>query len=285
MQVLPRTRLRLLTGMVMLAALLCPVRASAQMPPPGVTGCSTTTWNAMVNQSMLETRREVVINQRLILKPDSILAYSCYGNQMTTLASAPANFSESQRWVNRQIDVLGQIVTVNKTLGTTSLDNAINSSARAFASEYILSSFNHGFLGGTIGGSGNDQVNANCGTMARIWQAAKCSNPATDPGFPRFEDLVAADPRLYPPGMECGDTGITADMIAMADEGPKVGMAVPDMLFNMLAPPGGGCYGSLATGVTIFRREGSGIITNEVEYSDGVCVSPGCHFNRATCVP
>jgi len=60
-----------------------------------VTGCGTDTWRAMVNQAVLQTRREMLMNERYIAKADSVLAYSCFAQTMEIAGKYLGVFSET----------------------------------------------------------------------------------------------------------------------------------------------------------------------------------------------
>jgi hypothetical protein len=258
-----------------------------------LTGCATDTWKAMVNQSVLQTRREMAINERLITKPDSVWSYACHNTPMSEISQNGGMFSESQHWVNKQIDIVGKTVTVNRELGTTSLDGAIDNAAKKLAAGYIISHFGHGWLGGTAAGSSSgidadgdmDSINSeqnetNCDIMQKIWNMAKCTNITDDPGFPTFAEMIGNDPRKYPSNMQCNDSGISQGMIDIA-RGQEVKFDKITTYLDMLMPNNNTCYSTpFATGVTVHRQEGSDIITREQTYPDGVCISPGCSYQN-----
>lgn len=266
-----------------------------------VTGCATDTWTAMVNQSVLQTRREMLMNERYIAKPDSVLAYACLGNDFN---SAGQNigpiFSENTWWANKQINIIGQTVTTAVNLGSGSLDGAIGNAAVWLAEEFIASNFYHDFLGGTAGQtslppqvtSGNSGTSLSplqgiydCSTMAQVWQLAKCQN-ITDPvPFPTFANLINNDPRIYPQLLKCQDSGITQNMINVA-QGQNVLFDPINTHFSILDPTVSGgstfCAPPIPTGVTVQRRGFGGILSLLNSYEDAVCPSPGCYYQNPT---
>ncbi len=263
-----------------------------------VTGCATDTWAAMVNQSVLQTRREMLFNQRYIAKPDSVMAYSCLSEQLLQVGQTVGPiFSESQLWVNREVDILnGEMVTVNVDMGRSSLDGAVVNVATEPYEGYLMSLFNHDFLGGL--GSAEDEAGGNhedhdahsqsqehtpCGIMAQVWQMAKCMDATDDPLFYRFEDLINFDPRQYPSNYACNNTGITQGMIDIA-RGENMAFDPIEPRIDMLWPLTGNCYPAIRTGVTTVRMSGSGQITNEVSTLDGVCITAGCSYQGGQCV-
>ena len=255
-----------------------------------VTGCATDTWSAMVNQAVLQTRREMMINERYVAKPDSVMAYSCLVQQLMNVGQTAGIFSESQLWANREIDVLnGQRVTVTIDMGRYSLDGAISNVAMEPYEHFLRSMFGHDFLGGmapglTSGGGDDDhahsaQDHAPCGVMRQVWRTAKCMNMTDDPLFPTFEELIAADndPRIYPEGTECRNTGITQNMIDIA-RGRDVATDPIDTYLTILGP--GTCNPPIATGITVERQRGAGQITTTIRHADGLCLTAGCSYQN-----
>lgn len=255
-----------------------------------VTGCATDTWTAMVNQAVLQTRREMAINQRYIAKPDSVMAYSCLGDQLTLVGEHAGVLSETQLWANKQIDILnGNTATVTVNMGQSSLDGAIVNVATEPYERFIRSYFDHGWLGEITGGGadgggeggddeGPSQDHAICGTMNMVWQMAKCMNVTDDPLFPRFEELISNDPRRYPENYRCNDSGITQNMIDIA-RGRDVRKDNVDTYIRMLYP--GTCHTPIQTGITVHRREGEEQISTERTYPDGLCITIGCSYQNA----
>ena len=243
-----------------------------------LTGCGTDTWRAMVNQAVLQSRREMIMNQTFIAKPDSILAYSCFSDMFGHAAVTLGVFSESQLWVNRAISLISDVSVVNVELGQLSLDGAIANTTAGAYNAYMNTFFTHGFLGETdpLAPAG-PQAFAPCTTMREVWQAAKCHN-MPDGTFYRFQDLVGNDPRAYPAGYQCSDSGITQNMINRAggaemERSPLV--TYLDILNNE-----GACSAPVMTGVTVRRQSGEGQITEEITYPDGLCLTAGCSYQN-----
>lgn len=259
-----------------------------------ITGCATDTWNAMVNMAVLQTRRETIINQALIAKPDSVMAYSCMNDSMKKVGEKLGPiFSETKRWVNAQIDIEGKTVTVNKELGESSLDGAVFGAATNAYMNYAQKSFKHSMMGGMLdtGGGNNDDPAAEdsgaqdalpCGVMNQVWQMAKCMNYSDTPGFPKFEDLISADkdPRKYPKNMSCKNTGITQAMIDTARH-KEVQKSKLEFHYDQIRPGKDACGPAIATGITVHVRKGPDIIGLTQTYQDGLCISPGCSYQTS----
>ena len=265
-----------------------------------VTGCATDTWTAMVNQSVLQSRREMAINQRYIAKADSVLAYACLGIPIEAAGNniGPI-FSESTQWANKQIDIIGDTVTTSVNMGAGSLDGALGNAANSLAENYLNNSFYHNYMGGTAGqtamptpggggGGGSDadfgqlQTTGTCGLMSQVWSISKCQNVTDSIMFPRFEDLIGTDPRVYPQIYTCRDSGISQGMIDTA-RGAGVAMSPMESHAAILNPAlvgGSGCAPPIPTGVTIERRFGLGRISVPRNYVDAICPTPGCTYQN-----
>ena len=183
-------------------------KAQSVIPPLGgsaeeLTGCATDTWIAMVNQSVMEARRENIMHQRYIAKPDSILEYTCFNEQVALAGDfAGPIFSETDEFVYPGTYVLTSgLASVLSFLGFDSLDAALVEAVEEPVAEYLVGSFDHGLLGET------EPVAARAGTacniMANVWQASKCKNFNLEE-FYTFDDLINFDPREFPVGWECG---------------------------------------------------------------------------------
>lgn len=258
-----------------------------------VTGCATDTWRAMVNQSVMQSRREMIANQTFITKQDSVMAYACLTEHVENVyKNLGPIFSETKYWVNRDVDILGRTVTINKELGDSSLDGAITNAAIEPYEEWMANYFSHDFLGGKEAGSSanhgdhahaEDQAYTPCGAMAVIWKMAKCTNVYEDPLFYRFEDLISNDPRQFPEGYACNNTGFTQDQIDLA-KGRRTGFDAVRMHYDLLSSgEDGACAPPVMTGVTVTRKipaTDGAVIAQEESYEDGLCLTAGCSFQR-----
>jgi len=266
--------------------------------PPGsssneVTGCGTDTWRAMVNQAVLQTRREMLMNQRYIAKADSVMAYSCFSDMLANAGEYLGVFSETRMWVNKEVPIIdGHVVIVNVYMGANSLDGAITNAALEPYEAWLRSNFNHDFLGGLLGAGGRPggggegeegnsvQSMAPCGIMAQVWQQAKCMNMTDQPMFYRFEELIGNDPRKYPPNYACHDSGIFQNMIDIA-KNKEAEFSKVETHLNRIRPLNGVCAPPLATGVTVTTREGADRLTTELTYPDALCITAGCSYQRS----
>ncbi len=277
-------------------------RGDASTDP--VTSCAADTWAEMVNLAVLQVRREMIVNENYVSKPDSILAYSCFYDHMLEAGGKLGLLSESQEWVNRQVDVQGEVLTINRELSTTSLDGAINMAVFSAYERFLASNFSHGMLGGALqnssstltdGDGANLQAYLPCGTMGQVWAMSRSQNAGPEKIFFEFEELIEpeSDLRIFPTGTSCLNTGITANMFNIA-KGANTAFS-PIVRASALAIPEinpdedntdldeNACGEPFYSGVTVYRREGAGILTNMVENPDAICMN-GCSYKAGACV-
>jgi hypothetical protein len=203
--------------------------------PEKLSGCAADTWTAMVNQAVMETRREDLLNKRFIVKADSVLDYSCFSQKIKNVAEhAGPLFSETEKWNNLSVDLIGETVevklqeqeetndpffsekdynfwrdaissngTVNpyKRFESNSLDMALDSVIAKASIPYMANNFQHGYLADSAPVSGADPTT--CNIMGAVWKAAKCKNFDGADVFYTFEDLTTTDPREFPASMPC----------------------------------------------------------------------------------
>lgn len=175
-------------------------------PPAGtpaeLSGCATDTWTAMVNQAVMQTRREDLLNKRFIIKSDSVLQYSCFGRAIVNTAeNLGPIFTETDRWANVEVDLYGDKTQMALNPGLSALDAALFSVVETAAQSYINTQFSHPFLMGKAPVATNGQLL--CVTMSEIWQASKCDHFDDTDVFYSFEELVVNDPRDNPPVLTC----------------------------------------------------------------------------------
>ncbi|HPF78729.1 MAG TPA: hypothetical protein PLF01_05475, partial [Alphaproteobacteria bacterium] len=171
--------------------------------PEELSGCAADTWTAMVNQAVMETRREDILNKRFIVKPDSVIDYSCYDLYVKkTGESAGPIFSETKKWANLPVDLIGKTVVVQRELGSKSLDNSLMSTVQSVVTNYRRGQFNNPMLAGSAPVSVT-AGQTNCDVMAKVWKAAKCKNFDDVAVFYTFNDLRTKEPREYPANMKC----------------------------------------------------------------------------------
>ncbi|HEY0901647.1 MAG TPA: hypothetical protein VGD95_05940 [Micavibrio sp.] len=253
------------------------------------TPCDPQYMDALESRAYLEAQREIAMNENLILKPDSVLEYSCFDQIMGMVARAPGdrgNFSESNRW--------GEIPNHD----AQSLDRAFDTVVTAALRNYIQNNFSHTFLGGrstddhTVSNVVGTAGNYNCTNMRTVWMAAKCMNFFDRPEdrFHDFQYLTSNDPRQLPTA--CPNNGVTAEWINRAfnneadryvlqsenpmDNTPYVRDPMTshlDRINPVGTAPADSCAEPIPTGVVVYRRGGS-----PEYFVEKVCPNPGCYY-------
>lgn len=175
-------------------------------------GCATDTWTAMVNQSVMETRRQDILNKRFIVKTKTILDYSCFdfpfGDKNNfvkrTAEKTGPIFSETAFWKNKKVPTPypDENLFVKRELGSKSLDNALASVVGITAVSYRNGGFEHPYLSGTVPVS-VDPSGSNCDVMNKLWAAAKCKHFDGVDVFYTFKELTTKEPREFPPNYKC----------------------------------------------------------------------------------
>lgn len=231
---------------------LVPTVEETDNPP---TACDIGVWRGMVNLAVLQTRREMLLNETFVAKPDSVLAYACIADMWDSMGQNGGVYSETQAWRNRQINILnGGTATVDFDPSSYTLDSAIGSAALSAYDAYMNRYFDHLFLGEITtvpvppppppdpnappppndpgddeDPNAIDQAYTPCGIMANVWQMAKCKN-VDDGSFPAFATLIGSDPRLFPRTLQCNDSGIAQTMI---DKGKQTGIPFSPIVLNL----------------------------------------------------
>lgn len=168
-------------------------------------GCASDTWTAMVNQAVMETRREDILNKRFIVKPDTVLDYACFNFHLKKTADeAGPIFSETKHWANLKVDLIGKTVFVRRELGSKSLDGALMDIVQSVSTDYRRGQFNNPHLAGSTP-VGTPSGGKNCDVMNKVWKAAKCKNFDAVDVFYTFDDLRTKEPREFPANMKCDE--------------------------------------------------------------------------------
>ena len=145
--------------------------------------CDPQYWRQISARAWLESEREIMQNQNLIFKPDSVLEYTCF-DQFVGISSGQGGD------IFVHTDYFGPKI-INR--GTNeSMERALTNVVHQALTTYKGNNFSHTFLGGRVGrangGFASDEENSNfeqptkdhkayaCKTMSAIWKAAKCAN-------------------------------------------------------------------------------------------------------------
>lgn len=228
-------------------------------------------------RSYVEAKREMETAQRIIVKPDSVLEYSCFHEEYLQFANWVNTFSGyGVRSAGNppEFDGTPPPVRVMPVSLSNSLDLVVYDSLVGF-----LDSFSHTYGGGAYPIFPNPA--AGCNSMNIVWFTSKCQN--FDPNWwVRFEDLASTDIRVFPiPCLPTYDTDRTTNLNA-AIPASYPSPALPaanggmDRLDAHLPWVTGACTSPLQTGLSVTLRGGTVV-------QDAVCVQPKCYFDGSTC--
>lgn len=200
--------------------------------------CDGNFMNQIYARAYMEASREVIINEQLIHKPDSVLEYTCFDQYIAMSAHfAGPIFSESDDFDNRSVDLETaddtQTTTYTVNYADTHLDDALDELLLDSLDNYITNNFSHTYLGGeaTVDSSmNNTSIGGNsysCSEMMTIWEIARCRDIGEDDQFISFEDIALEDPRTLiaecSPGMTPGAGSNTPMTISETDPCPAAG--------------------------------------------------------------
>lgn len=299
-----------LTALLTLMAALPPSVSSAQ--DIAEQPCDAQYWRQLSARGWLEAEREIMQNQNLIFKPDSVLEYVCFDQ-----------FASKAAWAGGDIfthtDYFGKKI-ITRELNPGALQLGITEVVSSALNKYYADNFNHTFLGGRAGfmdaeitdsnfKPATDKQNYACQTMSKVWKAAKCANfvdnssfESTDGFYPfnaikghgagsadvaGYADTIK-ETRNFPSSMACsgsdqGAAGTWVDQIKLATNQAnnlykfqeplgKIFKEIGDKL-----EPGNCDQPAIKTGVKV-------IIDGEESHDDGVCTNPGCTYTKeGTC--
>ncbi len=254
------------------------------------TPCDNLYYETLSSRAWLEAQREITQNQNLILKPDSVFEYTCFDLLLNELA-----FHASS--------LLSETTSFGGGLGSNSMDQALQNLIGTSLITYISNNYGslpagvggYNLLGGHPAGAGITHAPRNingalrpytCDIMARVWQAAKCINFATNAdtdGFYTFENyattLLPPDKRILPTACLPATAAWASNLATALTSGPWTNDPV-QTYFAMTDSQnctGGSCLCTgdpIPTGVQVVR---SGYAVNV--YEEHVCLQPGCRYH------
>lgn len=146
--------------------------------------CDTKFWQQMSSRAWLEAEREIMQNQNLIFKADSVLAYACF-DQFLNYAARKGGEIFTHTEYFRKLPI--------EWNAAGSVDKSMKDVVAASASAYFSGNFSHKYLGGradkmhipaddykkldgSIQGSKQNPPGFSCTEMSKVWQTAKCAN-------------------------------------------------------------------------------------------------------------
>lgn len=158
-------RLVSLLGLAVVSV-VAPATVFAADPPPPVADspCDPDYYDTLEARAWLEAEREVTQNQNLILKPDSVLRYSCFDTMMDDYASNSSSMFSG-----------GADVSVPKDT----------------ADSWVSDNFS-GVHSNALGGRSDETsaLGGGCGAMEAIWEDAQCMDFVDEPDYDAFFSLA-----------------------------------------------------------------------------------------------
>lgn len=290
-----KTRLHF-CAMIVLCMMVFASPLNAQVGDPGIFAektCDPDYFESLKSRAWLEAQREIVQNQNLIVKPDSVLEYSCFDRQLSVLAYYARSpdgelFSGSSRWGN----------------AGTNMSLALGRLTGQALKAYDEQNFKYDYLGGRMEGVDYkmDRVqgtgpatliipnqNYSCDEMDKVWKYAKCMdfiNKKHDEFF-TFAEHAQDDKRKLPE--PCENIAPWGENIQKA-----TGIGVPwerddlkTYLEYIYPLDTRGCghanRSKIPTGLIIYNPK-----SPVNEYRENVCIVPGCYYkptsiNAGTC--
>lgn len=274
--------------------------------------CDTQVWKTMESRARLETEREIMQNQNLIFKADSILNYTCFDSFAAHAAQNVGVLFTHTTYFNGT-----QVIAWGSPYG---MDYALDRAVIGSMKPYIEKNFDHSYLGGRgqYVGLSSPVVNNvpsrgkqyQCDVMSEVWKVAKCLNFihvqqfSTTDGFYPFIDIQGlngnqpvagyanasiADTRKFP--TECTGSPIPGSTweTLYRDSRNETGFGANDRFYQYGSPmrntftavrelvePAGTCGDAIPTGVMVILGPG----TSAQRYMDGICTNPGCSYRK-----
>jgi hypothetical protein len=237
--------------------------------------CDPQYYQSLEARAWLEAQREIVQNQNLIFKPDSVLAYTCFDKQLNVLARESANLlSGNVLFGGNPVDLATSLTSVV----SGPLDN------------WLTSNFDHTYLGGRSGSRYTHDTSVTpgayaCNVMDTVWMEAKCMNfihQSNHDGFFTFAEYVGSDFRTLPTA--CGSNGdfqTNIDNALVPASTPWQEDAVQTYLANIYptaTPAGanacGGAQSMVPTGLVVLTDK----YPNFTQYNEQACLVNGCKY-------
>ncbi len=290
---------------------ILPNSAKANIAEIAPQPCDPGFFKQMTARAWLESEREIMQNQNLIFKPDSVLEYTCFDRFANITAWAGGNVFTHSKYFGKPLIPRGPLGL------ETILQKIIYNTLKT----YRDNNFSHSLLGGRGEFMGLDLAPGteffpittplaySCSHMHRVWKTSKCANFIhnaefkDNAGFYPFEsiecpkgataaqcnpvegytELPNDDVREYPTTMArcAGEEGpLTWEDASVAAENrgePLYKFQTPlGKIFGKVLDkikPGNCGKKAIGTGVMV-------IIADEPSHADGVCTNPGCTYKK-----
>ncbi len=173
-------------SLLILLAFLLPVAAMAQTPKIAEQPCDANYWRQMTFRAWQEAEREIMQNQNLIFKPDSVLQYTCFNEFNNIAAAQGGEIFTHTTYFGEQIITRSQNESTNKGMNLVVHDPLVAYVRNNFSGKDGVGTLLGG-RGATMsirndrssvenGPKGENSVSYSCKHMAEVWQSAKCAN-------------------------------------------------------------------------------------------------------------
>jgi hypothetical protein len=287
-----------------LFALTGPVNAG--VPELARSPCDPEHWDSLKYRAWTEAEREVMQNQNLIYKPDSVLEYTCFNRFADLLASQAIDlFSETQKWglilpddsMDKALQSLvGKAVQNWICFNYENKEGYHNNGAIATDCPVKNGNLRYDLLGGRISGldyepaeiSGGDY---SCMIMENIWLKAKCKNfvdvPDEDGFFTLKEYTEKDDVRFLPDRCEGIQERFAKNLEGAVDDDPfdnkdTTKWNEDDTITYIKRFDPGNCNKRDNSGKLISPPIDTGLLVRRNpeprEYYEKICVAPGCYY-------
>lgn len=305
-----KTYIRLL-GLLLVACAPLSTTARAAAGDIAEQPCDPKYWKSLEARAWLEAEREIIQNQNLIFKPDSVLEYTCFDRFVDHAAKNAGDIFVHTKYFGKEIIVRGSAESMEKGL-TNVVSTALSaydkgsfedSKFLADRSKYIIHGGNrieYPQSATSVPGS------YTCATMQNVWKSAKCINfidndmfAKTD-GFYPFKEIKGLtssdptikgyqkdysgdkDPRQWPEAIKCVGPAENEwedkDELAnnLSDQYKFKQTLAQDFQKVREKIEPGQCGTAIKTGVKV-------IVNGQEAGDDGVCTNPGCTYKDGSC--
>ncbi len=243
--------------------------------------CDNAYYESLTARAWLEAQREITQNQNIILKPDSVLQYTCFDQLVWELG-------------DHADEMLSETNYYGMPLSTTSMDTALNNLVLSSIGAFVSGNYTSlSLLGGHPAGTAiNHTVSKtygrsssySCDVMKRVWHAAKCINFITDAnydGFHTFSEYATnpLDKRRLPSACMPLLGNWSANLVSALTTGPWTNDPLQTYLSETTPQTCSGanceCDGKpIPTGVVV-----SGQSPGPASYDEKICLQPGCRYH------
>lgn len=281
----------LLTVLTVFMVLYAPLSAFAvAVPPIEISpGCDPDFYDAVSARAEMEAEREFEAAGRLLLKPDSVLQYSCFDAQVTALGLA-ANTMFSDRTtaplftihpttgpnIPPAIPVVLGPNGPNPPGGDIALDTMLSGLVKVPMASYLSENFNNSFAGGLYSTGGL------CASMGAVWKFLKCQDFDKDL-FIALKDMPGTDPRRIPSSLPYAcDAAVRKTKwdarIARAFPVPATPTALGGI--DLAVDYNRSIYTGTCSSATPIPT-GVQVAKGASPYDDAVCSIPGCYYDES----